>query len=99
MIERFRELGGDVWFNCCAEEFLFDGDKCCGVKTSLGQVDCDYVLANINPDSIYGRMMPKDLVPEREKKLSAVRNRKMGSRKDIRLRIRRRRRPALLPRR
>jgi len=80
MTERFRELGGDIWFNCTAERFLFDGDRCCGVMTSLGQVDCDYVLANINPDIIYGSMMPKELIPEREKKLSAARGRRFGAR-------------------
>ena len=80
MTERLRELGGDIWFNCRAEKFLFDGDRCCGVKTTLGQVDCDYVLANINPDIIYGKMMPKELIPEREKKLSAARDRKFGAR-------------------
>ena len=80
MIERFRELGGEVWFNCRAEEFLFRGDHCCGVRTNLGAVECSYVLANINPDIIYGRMMPKELVPEREKKLSAARDRRIGGR-------------------
>ena len=80
MTERIRELGGDIWFNCRAEEFLFDGDRCCGVKTNLGQIDCDYVLANINPDIIYGKMMPKELVPEREKKLSAARDGRYGGR-------------------
>lgn len=80
MTERIRELGGDIWFNCRAEEFLFDGDKCCGVKTTMGQVDCDIVFANINPDIIYGKMMPSALVPEREKKLSAARNRNFGAR-------------------
>ena len=80
MTERLRELGGEIWFNCRAEEFLFDGDRCCGVKTNLGQVECRYVLANINPDIIYGKMVPKELVPEREKKLSAARNGKFGGR-------------------
>lgn len=80
MIERFRELGGDVWFNCRAEEFLFNGDRLCGVRTNMGKIDCDYVLANINPDIIYGRMMPKELVPEREKKLSAARGKRFGAR-------------------
>ncbi|NLC72797.1 MAG: NAD(P)/FAD-dependent oxidoreductase [Ruminococcaceae bacterium] len=80
MIERFRELGGEIWFNCRADEFLFDGKKLCGVKTNMGTIDCDYVLANINPDLIYGKMMPKELIPEREKKLSAARNRNMSSR-------------------
>ena len=81
MTERFRELGGDIWFNCRAEEFLFDDDgKCCGVKTTLGTVDCEFVLANINPDIIYGKMMPSELVPEREKKLVKARNRNFGAR-------------------
>ncbi len=80
MLERFRELGGEVWFNCRAEEFLFDGDHLCGVRTNLGVVDCSYALANINPDIIYGKMMDKTLIPEREKKLSVARNRKFGAR-------------------
>ena len=80
MVERLRELGGEIWFNCRAEEFLFSGDKLCGVRTNLGDIACDYALANINPDIIYGRMMPKELIPEREKKLSAARNRIMGGR-------------------
>ena len=78
--ERFRELGGDIWFNCKAEKFLFNGDRCCGVETNMGKIDADYVLANINPDIIYGKMIPKDLVPEREKKLSSARNCTFGAR-------------------
>ena len=80
MVERFREMGGETWFNCRAEEFLFDGDKLCGVKTSMGTVETNHVLANINPDIIYGKMMPKELIPEREKKLSAARNGDVGGR-------------------
>ena len=80
MVERFRELGGDVWFNCRAEEFLFSGDRLSGVRTTSGTVECDYVLANINPDIIYAKMMPKDLIPEREKKLSAARNHNYSAR-------------------
>ena len=80
MVERFRELGGEIWFNCRAEEFLFEGDRLCGVRTSMGQIDCRYVLANINPDIIYGSMMPKELVPEREKKLSAARGKNFSAR-------------------
>lgn len=80
MVERLRELGADIWFNCRAEEFLFDGDRLCGVRTSNGDVSCDYALANINPDIIYAKMMPKHLIPEREKKLSAARNHNYSAR-------------------
>ncbi len=80
MIERFREVGGEVWYNCRAEEFLFDKDKLCGVKTTLGTVYCDMCLPNINPEIIYGKMMPKELIPEREKKLVAARGHRYSAR-------------------
>ena len=80
MTERFRELGGDIWFNCRAEKFLFEGDRCTGVETNLGKIDTKYVLANINADIIFGKMVPKELVPEREKKLSAARKGVYGGR-------------------
>ena len=80
MVERFRELGGDVWYNCRAEKFLFDGDRCCGVQTNLGIIECDYALANINADILYGKMIPKELIPERQKKLSTARKQKYGAR-------------------
>ena len=80
MVERLRELGGDIWFNCRALEFLFNGDRLCGVRTTSGDVECSYALANINPDIIYAKMMPKDLIPEREKKLSAARKHNYSAR-------------------
>ncbi len=80
LLERFRELGGDVSFNTKAEKFIFDGLKCTGVETNRGRINARLVLANINPDIIYGRMMPSGLVPEREKKLSAARNGVFGAR-------------------
>ncbi len=73
MVERFRELGGEIWFNCRAEKFLFNGDKLCGVETSMGKVECDMALPNIHPDIVYGKMVPKELVPVREKKKYALR--------------------------
>lgn len=80
MVERFREMGGEVLFNCRANEFIFEGKQCKGVKTTLGEFRADCVLANINPDIIYGSMMNQNILPEREKKLSAARDRKMGAR-------------------
>ncbi|MDO5328614.1 MAG: FAD-dependent oxidoreductase [Coriobacteriia bacterium] len=79
-IKRIRELGGDVWYNCRAEKFLFNGDKLCGVKTTLGDVECDFALPNINPDIVYGKMVPKELVPERQVKLANARAGKYGGR-------------------
>ncbi len=81
LVERIRELGGDVRFNCRAESFVFDGDVCCGIITNSGEeILADMVFANINPDIIYGKMMDKNLVPKREKKMSAARKRQFGGR-------------------
>lgn len=80
MVARFRELGGDVWYNTRAEEFLFDGDKLCGVRTNRGDIECIYALPNICPDIVYGKMIPKELIPEREKKLSTARADKFAGR-------------------
>lgn len=81
MVERLRELGGEIMMGCRAEEFLFNGDRCYAVKTNLGTFEAKFgVLANINPDIIYGKMMPKELVPERQKKLCSARQRRLGAR-------------------
>ena len=80
LVEYFRSLGGEVWFNCRANKFLFDGDAICGIDTNMGVIETKMVLPNICPDIIYGTMMPKELVPEREKKLSNARNHQYGCR-------------------
>ncbi|MCR5150072.1 MAG: NAD(P)/FAD-dependent oxidoreductase [Clostridiales bacterium] len=81
MVERLRELGGTVMMGCRAEKFIFEGDKCVGVETNLGTFKAKFgVLANINPDIVHGKMIPDNLVPKREKKLSAARDRKIGGR-------------------
>ena len=78
--DRFRQLGGKVWYNCRAESFLFKGDHLCGVMTSYGEVKCRYALANINQDIVYGKMVPKELVPSRIRKLASARKGKYGAR-------------------
>ncbi len=80
MVERLRELGGEIRFNCRAEKFLFTGDRISGIETNEGRIDTDYVLANINPDIILGKMVPQEIVPEREKKLSSARGGVFGGR-------------------
>ena len=73
LIERYREYGGEVWFNCRAEKFLFNGDHICGVSTTCGVIDTDYVIFNGNPTMAYANMIPEKLVPEREVKLANAR--------------------------
>ncbi|MBR0520351.1 MAG: NAD(P)/FAD-dependent oxidoreductase, partial [Spirochaetales bacterium] len=78
--DRFRELGGTIWFNCRAESFLFNDGKVCGVRTSYGDVSCRYALANVNEDIVYGSMVPKEIVTPRLRRLSNARKQKFGAR-------------------
>ncbi len=73
MLERFRQKGGDIWMNCTAQEFITEDGVCKGVKTNRGDIRADIVIANINPHIVYGKMVPDNLVPEREKKLAGTR--------------------------
>ena len=78
--DKFRELGGTIWFNCKAESFLFNEGRVCAVRTQYGDIKCKYALANVNEDIVYGRMVPKEMVTSRLKKLSNARKQKYGAR-------------------
>ena len=74
MLERFREMGGTVWFNCTAEKILFGEDKAvCGVQTDRGTIDTRHVICNANPSMVYATMVPPEVIPERMIKLANAR--------------------------
>ena len=72
--KRFLELGGEGWFNCRAEEILFDENKAVrGLKTTRGEIETKNVVWNGNPSICYANNIPADIVPEREIKLANAR--------------------------
>ena len=74
LLERFRAMGGTVWFNCRAEEILFDEEKRVkGLRTTAGVVDTRYIICNANPTMVYANRCPQEVVPDRERKLAAAR--------------------------
>ena len=73
LVERFRAMGGECWFNCRALKFNFDGDHISGVVTTCGEAETRYVVCNGNPSMAYAAMLPGDKVPERELKLANAR--------------------------
>ena len=74
MLERFRAMGGDAWFDCTAEQILFDDNKAvCGVKTNRGTIETRHVLCNGNPHMVYATMVPPEVIPERMIKLTNAR--------------------------
>lgn len=67
-VERFRELGGDLWLNVKAEKVAADKDgHIKGVQTDAGFVETNYVIANVNPQTAYTRLLDSSIkLPERE---------------------------------
>ena len=78
--DKLRSLGGQIWFNCKAISFLFDNARLSGVRTEYGDIKCKYSLANVNEDIVYGRMVPKEIVTPRLRRLSNARKQKYGAR-------------------
>ena len=73
-VERFRELGGELWLNVKATKVTADETgRITGVDTTAGHVETNYVIANVNPETAYTRLLDKNIkVPEREmKRISA----------------------------
>ena len=74
LLERFRAMGGTAWFNCRAEEILFDEEEHVnGLRTTSGTVDTRYIICNANPTMAYANLVPQSIVPDRERKLAGAR--------------------------
>ncbi|MDO5563776.1 MAG: NAD(P)-binding protein [Eubacteriales bacterium] len=80
LFERFKSLGGCTLLNTKCEKILFENREVKGIVTNNGTFESNYVLANINPDILYGKMIPKNVLPDREKRLSSARNRHFSGR-------------------
>lgn len=73
-VERFRELGGEIWQNVRALKVTADENgRINGVDTTAGHIETNYVIANVNPHIAYTQLLDKRIkVPEREmKRISA----------------------------
>lgn len=69
-IERLRSLGGELWLNTRALKVCGDKDgNITGVLTDVGMVETNYVIANVNPEIAYNKLLDENIkVPEREYK-------------------------------
>jgi prolycopene isomerase len=67
-IERLRQLGGEIWQNVEATKVVGnDKGEVIGVETSAGFVETNYVIANMNPETAYTKLLDKNIkVPDRE---------------------------------
>ena len=69
-----RRMGGDIWYNTEVSKINIKDGKVQGVVLAGGEViECENVMSNLMPTVVFGRMVDKAEVPEREKKLIAAR--------------------------
>lgn len=73
-----RDNGGDIWYNTEVRKIDIKNGEVKGVELSNGTyIACKYVMSNLMPHVVFGRMVDEKEVPEREKKLMNAR--KVGS--------------------
>jgi len=67
-IRRFEEMGGELWLNTEGTKVVADENgKIIGVETTAGYVETNYVVANMNPQFAYTKLLDEKIkVPERE---------------------------------
>lgn len=67
-VRRFEELGGEIWLNTKANKVCADDNgRIIGVETDAGYVETNYVIANMNPQLAYTRLLDEKVkIPERE---------------------------------
>ena len=74
MYEAFLKMGGEGWFNCRAEEILFDeAGAVRGLRTTKGEIETKHVIWNGNPSLAMANNIPAEVIPEREIKLANAR--------------------------
>lgn len=73
LMTRYYEAGGEAWMHTKALRILVEDGRVTGVETTAGTVLTDTVIGNLNPHMVFGKMIPQESVPEREKKLASQR--------------------------
>lgn len=78
ILEKLFEYGGNAWFNTEAVHIDVENGAIKGVLCDDGSyIETNYVVANISPNVLYGKMLDKENVPEYDHKL--VNYRKLNS--------------------
>lgn len=66
---RIRALGGEIRYNCEVKKVEVRNNAVSGVLLDSGEfIECSRVIANIMPDTLFGKMMDRDCIPERERR-------------------------------
>lgn len=68
--EVIRKNGGDIWYNTTVKTIDVKNNQVTGVTLEDGRkIECDRVISNLMPTTVFGKMVDPKEVPERDKKL------------------------------
>lgn len=71
-----RDAGSDIWYNAEVSSIDAKNGKVKGVSLSDGEyIETDHVIADLMPDTVFGKLIDPNEVPERERKLISARRR------------------------
>ena len=70
LMQRFYEAGGQAWFCTEAVGLLCQDRKITGVQTTAGTVLTNHVVGNLNPHTVFGKLLPADAVPAYSRRLA-----------------------------
>lgn len=65
LLDRFEELGGEVWFNSMVKKIIVKDKLAKGVILDDGtKVEADYIISNASPYNVFTKLIDKENVPE-----------------------------------
>lgn len=71
LAEEIERLGGEIKYLSTVAKIIFDGDKVSGVVLNNGKkYYTDYIISNISPYTVYGKLINQNLVPKEALKLT-----------------------------
>ena len=72
MEKRFKELGGEIFYNQSIDEIVVADKKATGIKLSNGTfVEADYVIPTVDTHVLFGKLLSEKYMPKELKKAYA----------------------------
>lgn len=60
-----RDNGGDIWHNTEVDQIIVKDGKACGIVTGGKEYYAEYIVSNVYPDIVYGKMIDRKELPDR----------------------------------
>ena len=70
---KIREFGGDIWYNTTVDEILVEGGDAKGVRIGDEIIYARQIIANVNPNIVYGKLIAPQEVPKKALQLANAR--------------------------